>query len=290
MKIVLITTRKTLDENKRIAEEAKKLHHEFVLLDLKELEYKVIGGKLIIDEFEGLNPDIVILRGIFNSIKSISSFVSGLRKSGVRVFDNNFLVQKYSINKVTDTIKLAQAGIPVPDTYHILSFDKFLPSAKEMGFPIVAKMTRTGKGAGVYKFNNEVEFTNFLKGLVKREAEPKNYLLQKFVDYVYDLRVLVIGKSIFCMRRIPGEGEFRANFSLGGKVELFDLDNKGVELALNALHAVDLEIGGVDLLIDKEDRRCILEVNHTPGMIGMEEATGQNITKVYLEYVLKSAK
>jgi len=50
------------------------------------------------------------------------------------------------------------------------------------------------------------------------------------------------------------------------------------------LAAVNLDIGGVDVLITPDGTRYILEANHTPGMLGMEEATGENITREYLEY------
>lgn len=290
MKIVLITTRASLEENKRIAEEALSLGHDFIMLDLKDFEYKVVNNNLIVTEFEDLNPDLIIVRGIFNSVKSIATYLRGLRTRGVRIFDNNFIEHIYSINKVADVLKLAQAGIPIPDTYHLHSFDKFVPSANLIGYPVICKLARTGKGAGVYKFDNAVSLQNFIDGLSKREIEPKSYMLQKFIDYVYDLRILIIGEKIFCMRRIPGRGEFRANFSLGGSVALFDLDEDGKKLALEALHAVDLSVGGVDMLITKDNKRYILEVNHTAGFLGMEKATGENIGKVFVEHALAEAK
>lgn len=155
---------------------------------------------------------------------------------------------------------------------------------------MICKLTRTGKGAGVYKFDNKEDLTKFVVDLENREAEPESYLLQEFIPYKYDLRILIIGSDIFCMRRFPKKGDFRANFSLGGSVELFDLDEKGNTLAINAMQAVGIEVAGVDLLITEDNKRYILEVNHTPGMIGMEKATSKNIAKVYLEYAIKNAR
>ena len=155
---------------------------------------------------------------------------------------------------------------------------------------MIVKLTKTGKGAGIYKINDENALEEFISSRTEEGVEPSRYLLQEFIDYKYDLRVLIIGDRVFCMRRIPGEGEFRANFSLGGKVETFDLSKEDEELARRAMKAVDLEIAGVDLLITKDDKRYILEVNHTPGMLGMEEATGENITKIYLEYAIRNVK
>jgi RimK family alpha-L-glutamate ligase len=290
MHIVLITTKGALEENARIREEITNLGHEFLLLDLKEFEYEISGDKIKVPEFESLNPDLIIMRGVFNSIKSICAYTEGLKRKGVKVFDNNFLTHKYSINKIADSVKLTMAGIPIPDTYHYHSFDKFLPCAERIGYPIVCKLTRTGKGAGVYKYDSQSDFARYIEKLKGWESEARNFLLQKFVDYQYDLRVLIIGEEMFCMRRIPGKGEFRANFSLGGSVELFDLDEDGKQLARRALNAVEVKVGGVDLLIAKDGKRYILEVNHTPGMLGMEKATGINITRKYVEYAIKNAE
>ena len=94
---------------------------------------------------------------------------------------------------------------------------------------------------------------------------------------------------MYSMKRIPGEGEFRANFSLGGKVEIFKPDLETRDMALEAMRAVELKVGGVDVLITKDGKKCILEVNHTPGFVGMEEATKENITRKYVELVIEKA-
>lgn len=279
-----------MEENKRIEAEILSMGHSFALLDFKDFEYSVIDGKLEVENFSNIRPDIVIIRGIFNAVKPIAMFINGLRKKGVKVFDNNFTHHIYSINKIADIMKLAQADVPIPDSFHLNSFDKFISSAEKVGYPIICKLTRTGKGAGIYKFDDSASFQAFVNTLQEREAEPKSYMIQKFVPYVHDLRILIIGEEMYCMKRIPGEGEFRANFSLGGSVELFDLDEPGKELAKKALHAVDLQIGGVDMLITEDNTRYILEVNHTAGFIGMELATSTNIGKIWVEYALNNAK
>lgn len=290
MKIALLTTRPSNGENRRIGEEVKALGHDFNMYDLSNFEYSIRDGKLIVEGLENFKPEIIIMREIFKSIKPIATFLKDQQKQGVKIFDNNFLTHLYSINKVTDLMKLAQKGIPVPDAYHLHSFEKFIKAADEIGYPIVCKLTRTGKGAGIYKFDNSTDFQVFINDLEERDGKPSSYMVQKFVNYKYDLRVLIIGDKVFCMRRIPGEGEFRANFSLGGSVELFDLDDDGKKLAKDALDAINLSVGGVDVLITEDNKRYILEVNHTMGFLGMEEATGENIAKMLVEHAIANAK
>lgn len=290
MKIALVTTLPVLIENKRIKEEVLALGHEFFLINLEDFNFKIKGGKLSVPALDNADLDLIIVRGIFSSIKSISAVLESLKKKGVKIFDNNFLKHQYLINKVADLTKLVLGGIPIPETQHVRDFNNYPKVAKELGYPVIIKSTRMGKGANVFKMDNEGELLAFLESCEEEGKEPKNYILQEFIPYKYDLRVLVLGDRIFTMRRIPAKGEFRANFSLGGDVELFDLDEKGKELALAAMDAVDMSVGGVDILITKDDKRYILEVNHTVGFVGMEKATGENIGKVFVEHAIANAK
>lgn len=290
MKITLVTTLPGLGENERLREEAILRGYKFELIDLSDFGYFIDEDNLDIKGLNDLKSDILIVRGIFNSLNTISTLVGHLRKRGIKVFDNNLSELKYSIDKITDLVKLSIAGIEVPKTCYTRDFTNYSKLAEKIGLPVVIKSTRTGKGASVFKVNSEEELSKLVEDFKANDKEAKNFLLQEFVPYKYDLRILIIGESLFAMRRIPGEGEFRANFSLGGSVELYDLDNEGQEMAKKALSAVEMEIGGVDMLITPGNKRYIIEVNHTAGWLGMEKATGENITKLWLNYAIKSAK
>ncbi len=290
MKIALITTLSTLEENRRIGKEIESLGHKFTLIDLQHFSFEIDENGLSIGQLADLETDLVIVRGIFNAIKPLSVVIEDLKKKGVKVFDNNLLSQFYSIDKITDLLKLSTSAIPTPNTSYARDFARFPEMAKKLGYPVVIKSTRMGKGASVFKVSGESELEALIQNFVETEREAKGFIMQEFIPYEFDLRALIIGKNIFVMRRLPGPGEFRANFSLGGSVELFDLDQEGKELAFKALHAVGLSVGGVDILIDKNNSRYILEVNHTAGMLGMEKATGKNITRMYVEHAIKYAK
>jgi len=288
MKISLVTTLPGLGENKRIEEEVKALGHEFKLLNLKNFEFKIDQNYK--SEFNNLEADIVIVRGVVHSIKPIAAILENLRRQGVRIFDNNFLNHKYAIDKVTDITKLALASIPVPKTYYARDWESISKNADKLEYPLIFKSARSGKGASVFKLENQEGFKKLIADLQEKDKNAKSFIAQEFIDYKYDLRALIVGEKVFTMRRIPGEGEFRANFSLGGSVELYDLDEEGKFLAVKALRAIDMTVGGVDILIDKDNNRFILEVNHTAGMLGMERATGENITKTYVEHAIEKAK
>ena len=290
MKIALITTLPELIENKRIEEEVKNFGHEFQLVDLSDFNFLISNSSLVLKKITDLKTDMVIVRGIFISLKAICTLIYDLREKGIKVFDNNFLNHKYSISKTTDMIKLSLAKIPVPDTAFTRNIDDYYTLSEKIGFPLIIKSSRMGKGANIFKINNKEELERMIKDIELEDKKAQNYLLQEFIPYVHDLRVLIIGDNIFTMKRIPKEGDFRANFSRGGSVELFDLDEEGKKLALDALHVVNMTVGGVDILIDKDDNRYVLEVNHIAGFVGMEKATDKNIGKLFVEHTIKEAK
>jgi glutathione synthase/RimK-type ligase-like ATP-grasp enzyme len=57
-----------------------------------------------------------------------------------------------------------------------------------------------------------------------------------------------------------------------------------------ALTAIDMSVGGVDVLIAEGNKKYILEVNHTAGFVGMEKATGENIGRVFVEHAIANAR
>lgn len=303
-RIVVVTTSPDMGEQGRIAQEAKNLGYDFFLLSLKSLNYSIVDNEVKVEGYEPKPRDIIITRAIFKSLHAITALVSYYKSKGVRVFDNNLLNHKYSINKLTDFIKLASYRIPMPETHHVCDFSQYEEAVNKVGYPAIIKLTRTGRGKGIYKIDNKQELDAFIKdregeienldgGFDEEGDKPKKkaerFVIQEFVPYVHDLRLLVIGDYVYCMKRIPKEDDFRANFSLGGSVELFKPEQQDIELAKKSLEAVGLMIGGVDILITQDGKRYVLEANHTPGMLGMEEATGENITRVYLEYAIANA-
>lgn len=291
MKITLITTFSAQStENKQIQEEARKLGHKLDILDLSRFSFFIKDHKLIVTGLTDARCDIVIIRGILTSIKPIVAVLWQLRQRGVKIFDNNLLSHQYSIDKVADLVKLSMAGFPVPNTAYARDFSEYPRMAKDIGFPLVVKSSRSGKGAHVFKLDTEKQLDELVKSLVSQGKEAKSYLLQEFIPYEHDLRILIIGERVFSMKRIPKEGEFRANFSLGGSVLSFKLGKAEEEIAIKALKTIDMSVGGVDMLIGPGGRKYILEVNHTPGFTGMEKAAGGNIAKIFIEHAIANAK
>lgn len=290
MRITFITASPEMKEFSRIREECLDLGYKYNLVNFKDFKYLKKGSEFSI--FPKIpRSDIVVLRALFPTMASMEPLADYLRSKKTKVFDNNLLTHRYSMNKSYDIFKLILAGVDVPDTFSSRKYSDLLgfSVSDTLGYPLVVKSSRSGQGGGVWMVHNNSEYKDFIKKFEQQNYPAKNIIAQSFVDYEYDLRILVIGKSMFCMRRIPKKDDFRANFSLGGSVELFPLNHELRELSRKAVAAVGLKVAGVDVLIDKNDKKYILEVNHTPGMLGMEQATKQNITKIYLDYIVSQA-
>ena len=129
--LALISTMPPSNENERIGQEVKALGHKFVHLDFRQMDLCIKDGKVTEGKLDGMDADVVIVRGILSSIKIISALVKDLRSKGIKVFDNNFLEHEYSINKVTDMVKLALAGIPIPDSCNCRDFNEYAMHAKK---------------------------------------------------------------------------------------------------------------------------------------------------------------
>ncbi len=290
MKIALITTSPEQEEIVRIREEAKKMGYTLEVVDVSGFTLKIKDNKLSVVQLENVDADLAIVRGVFMAMNSVTAIVDYIKSRNIKIFDNGVYTHKYSINKITDLTKVSIAGLPTPDTFYSKVPQEFIKGAEDLGYPVVVKSAKTGKGMGVQKMDTEESLEKYVEDLKNDKLPVKTVIMQEFIPYKYDLRVFILGDKIHTMRRIPPVGDFRANFSIGGTVELFNLNEKDKSIAKLAAKAVGLGIAGVDLLIKENGESVVLEVNHTPGMMGIERATGENITKMYIEYALSHAE
>jgi len=292
MKIVLLSTIGPNFKIDRVVSEAKAQGHVCSHVSIGDIDLQIKDNQLVLPGITDIDPDtdVVIFHSIFSSVKNTISLVKYFRNRGIKVFDNNYSNIFYSINKVADLTKLSLENFPLPDSFHTRSYDDFPSLCAKIGYPIIIKPIKTGKGRGIEKLEDPKQLSEFIKKANDEERPAGYYLIQEFIPYEKDLRVLIIGDHVYAMRRFPKEGDFRANFSLGGTVEIITPDEETKALAMKALHCIGLSIGGVDVLITPEGKRYILEVNHNPGIEGIESATGENIARTYLEHAIKEAR
>jgi len=149
------------------------------------------------------------------------------------------------------------------------------------------KTLRGSKGVGVLFVESEKSLDSIVQ-LINKQDEDTDLLLQEYIKNDYDVRVLVLGgKVLATMKRPVIEGDFRSNVSLGSKPEKIKLTELEIEASLLAAKAVNGVWTAVDFIPSKnreKDAPFIIEVNSSPGTEGIEEASGQNISKEIITF------
>lgn len=181
---------------------------------------------------------------------------------------------------------LLQAGLPVPPsvlTHPALETEALLEALFSSGgsFPVVVKPLFGSQGRGVHCFKTLKALDSYLK-TTYLSAEPT--LIQVFLthpdkkaEHGRDIRCLVVGDEVVAsIGRQSKPGEFRANLHLGGQAFTLNPNKERDFLALTAAKALGLSVAGIDLL-ETDSGLVVLEVNASPGLLGVETATGVNV-------------
>ena len=119
-----------------------------------------------------------------------------------------------------------------------------------------------------------------------------NILVQEFIKEAggSDIRCFVIGeKVVAAMQRQAPEGEFRSNLHRGGAASLVKITPKERATAVKAAKVMGLNVAGVDIL-RSERGPLIMEVNSSPGLEGIETATGKDVAGMIVQFIEKKAK
>ncbi|WKZ25599.1 MAG: ATP-grasp domain-containing protein [bacterium] len=153
-------------------------------------------------------------------------------------------------------------------------------------YPFIAKSKLGSHGSHVFKIENKDDLD---KVLLKHKAE--DLLCQEFQTSGFDLRAIVLGDRVLgIMKRTPKKGEFLSNFSQGGEVEKFkvnDIERINIEqIAIKTAKHFELEFVGVDLMMGNSGEWKVLEVNRACQFKGFERALGTNVALSILNYLI----
>lgn len=184
---------------------------------------------------------------------------------------------------------LARAGIGLPKTVftnYSRNIDEIL---HEIGsLPVVIKLLEGTQGLGVVLAENKNAATSVIEAFHGLKAR---IIVQEFIKEAggADIRAFVIdGKVVGAMKRQAKEGEFRSNLHRGGTAKVIKLSAEEKAVAIAAAKAMGLGVAGVDMLQSKRGP-LIMEVNSSPGLEGIEKATGVNIAGKIIQYLEKNA-
>lgn len=152
------------------------------------------------------------------------------------------------------------------------------------GPPVVIKLIEGTQGIGVVLAETYASAKSMIEAFRGLSA---HILVQEFIKEAQgeDIRAFVVGdKVVAAMRRKAAQGEFRANIHRGGKSEGITLTDEEIVTAVRASKAVGLNVAGVDMLRSDSGPK-VLEINSSPGLQGIEGATGVNVAGLIIEYL-----
>ena len=209
-----------------------------------------------------------------------------LEHLGVSVFNASRSIEAVKDKLYAHQI-LAQSNLPIPRTMLVrFPVDIDLVS-QQIGFPCVVKLLAGSYGEGVLLSRDAGGFRDLIEFIANMDRSQA-VILQQYVSSCpgQDLRVWVIGGRVLgAMLRSSTDGSFKANISRGGDGQAYPLNPSIVSLALQCVHALDLDMAGVDLLFDG-DHFSVCEVNSAADFAGFESATGINVARAILEHCL----
>ncbi len=184
---------------------------------------------------------------------------------------------------------LAREGIGLPVT-------GFAHSTKDIdglidivgGSPLVIKLLEGTQGIGVVLAETHQAAKSVIEAFRGLDA---NILVQEFIKEAggSDIRCFVVGdKVVAAMKRQGAEGEFRSNIHRGGSAEKIKLTPEERSTAVRAAKIMGLKVAGVDLLRSNHGP-VVMEVNSSPGLEGIENATGVDVAGKIIEFIEKNA-
>ncbi len=183
---------------------------------------------------------------------------------------------------------LSKAGLGLPKTV----FTNYSKDVSEVishvgGAPLIIKLLEGTQGLGVVLAETKTAAESVLEAFNGLQARV---VVQEYIKEAKgaDIRALVVdGQVVGAMKRQGKEGEFRSNLHRGGSASIITLSDEEENAAIKAVRALKLGVAGVDMLQSSRGP-LILEVNSSPGLEGIESATGKDIAKSIIRFIEKS--
>ncbi len=279
LKIGLLASNPDLYSNARLMEAAEERGHEVHFLNLKycymkvdeqtpEVHYR--GGKILND------LDAVITRIRPSMTFYGCALARQFESMGVYTINSSAAISQ-SRDKLFSLQLLLKNGIGIPTT----GFANSPMDTGELidmvgGAPLIVKLLEGTQGKGVVLAETRKAAESVINAFTSLQA---NLLVQEFIKEAdgKDLRCFVIdGKVVASIQREAAPGEFRANIHMGGTATIVKITPEERRLAVLSAKTLGLKVAGVDIIRSKKGP-LLLEVNSSPGLEGIETATGKDI-------------
>lgn len=290
MKIAILSRNAQIHSTSRLLEAAANAGHDCEVIDHLRCAVLTESGR------PALLFNNRILEGFDAVIPRIGASVTSYGSSIVRQFEmmNVFSsANSQAIVRSRDKLRsiqiLSRAGIGMPktafarenmDVNHLLTYVG--------GAPVVIKLCEGTQGLGVVLAESPKAARSVIEAF---HAMKANFLVQEFVaeSKGRDIRAFVVdGEVVAAMERQGPEGEFRSNLHRGGSAKSVTLTRRQRETAIRSANALGLGVAGVDMLPSTRGP-LVMEVNSSPGLEGIERATGVDIASKIIQLLERHA-
>ena len=288
MKIAVLSRNRKLYSTRRLVEAAEERGHEVMVIDVLRCYMNITSLKPSV-HYRG-----EVLEGFDAVIPRIGASVTFYGTAVLRQFEmmnvfplNESVAVTRSRDKLRSAQLLARKGIGMPVTGFAHNPDDIQDLLTEVGgTPLVIKLLEGTQGIGVVLAETRKAAESVIQAFMGLKA---NIMVQEFIKEAggSDIRCFVVGgKVVAAMKRQGPEGEFRSNLHRGGTASLVRLTPGERETAVRAAKIMGLEVCGVDLLRSNHGP-VVMEVNSSPGLEGIESASGKDVAGVIIEYLEK---
>jgi ribosomal protein S6--L-glutamate ligase len=289
LKIGLLASNPDLYSNRRIMEAGEERGHNMEFLNIKDCYIKLDGknpemhyrGGRILNDFDAIIPRIR---------PSITFYGCALTRhfEAIGVYTQNSAAAiTQSRDKLYSLQLLINNGLPIPTTGFANSpLDTNDLIRMVGGAPLIVKLLEGTQGRGVVLAETKKAAESLINAFKSLRA---NILVQEFVKEANgkDIRCFVInGKVVASMMRTASPGEFRANIHMGGTASMVKITPEERKIATLAAKTMNLKVAGVDIIRGSQGP-LLLEVNSSPGLEGIEKASGKDIAGMMIDAIQK---
>jgi len=288
MKIALLSRNRKLYSSRRLIESAESRGHEVIVLDVLRAYMNVASHKPSV-HYRGQ-----AIEGVDAVIPRIGASVTNYGTAVLRQFEMMGVVslnESVAISRSRDKLRslqlLSRKGIGMPLTGYASKPDDIQDVIKMVGgAPCVIKLLQGTQGIGVVLAETQKAAESVIEGFMGVKAD---ILVQEFIKEAggSDIRCFVVGeKVVAAMKRQGAEGEFRSNLHRGGTSSLIKITPEERSTAVRAAGIMGLNVAGVDLLRANHGP-VVMEVNSSPGLEGIEGATGKDVAGMIIDNLEK---
>jgi len=291
MKLVILARNPKLYSHRRMVESAEARGHDIEIVNTLRCYMNVTSHRPEV-RYQGRK-----MTGYDAVIPRIGASITFYGLAVLRQFEmmgvyplNESVAIGRSRDKLRSLQLLARKGIGLPVT----GFAHSTSNTQDLidivgGTPLVLKLLEGTHGNGVVLAESHQFATSMIDSFRGLKA---HFLVQEFIKEAggADIRCLVIGdKVVASMKRQGKEGEFRSNIHQGGSASVIRITPEERVTAVRAARIMGLNVAGVDLLRSNHGP-VVMEVNSTPGLEGIEKATGKDIADLIIAFIEKHAK